>query len=169
MARRAPRAIAALEMLTRASRGRGAQRFLSEKTGTLRTTTILGSPAYMPPEQMQGAELTEAVDVWALAMLLWEMMVEAKPWEGVYTDFAQLKEAVCRGERVEVPPSAAAAFPAGYVAVIKAGTSMQVRADTARAGVGGEQRPPSPPLPPCKRGERAGVCMRVCVTARARA
>ena len=110
---------------------RGPQRFLSG-TGTLRTTTILGSPAYMPPEQLQGAELTEAVDVWALAMLLWETMAEAKPWDGVYSDFAQLKDAVCRGERVPIPPSAAAAFPAGYVAVIRAGTSQQV---------------PSPPRP----------------------
>ena len=33
----------------------GVQRFLSEQTRTLKTTTILGSPAYMAPEQMQVA------------------------------------------------------------------------------------------------------------------
>ena len=32
----------------------------------------------------QGAELTEAVDVWALGMLMWELMMEAKPWQGIY-------------------------------------------------------------------------------------
>ncbi len=99
---------------------------MSEKTGTLRTTTILGSPAYMAPEQMQGAELTGAVDVWALAMLLWEMMTESKPWDGLYPDFVQLREAVCRGERVQIPPSSAATYPVGYIAVIKAGTSFTV-------------------------------------------
>ncbi len=122
------------------------QRFLSEKTGTLRTTTILGSPAYMPPEQMQGAELTEAVDVWALAMLLWEMMTESKPFDGLYTDFAQLREAVCRGERVQIPPSAAAAFPPRYVALIKTGTCVLV-SPTPHSFVPHRDKSATPPQP----------------------
>ena len=86
----------------------------------------MASPAYMPPEQMQGAKLPGAVDVRTLAMLLWEMITESKPFDGLYTEFAQLLEAVCRGERVKIPPSAAAAYPVGYIAVINAATSFTV-------------------------------------------
>ncbi|EKX50879.1 hypothetical protein GUITHDRAFT_134974 [Guillardia theta CCMP2712] len=59
----------------------------------LTTTTISGSPAYMAPEQLLGEDLTEAVDVWAYATVLWEMMNERKPWGGpLHGDMEGLKE-----------------------------------------------------------------------------
>eukprot|EP00960_Hanusia_phi_P071984 767681-Hanusia_phi.AAC.1 len=49
----------------------------------------------MAPEQLLGEDLTEAVDVWAYATVLWEMMNERKPWEGpLHADMEGLKEVV---------------------------------------------------------------------------
>jgi serine/threonine protein kinase len=44
------------------------------------STTISGSPAYMPPEQLQGRMLTLKVDVWALGVCIWELINEQIPW-----------------------------------------------------------------------------------------
>jgi hypothetical protein len=98
-------------------------------THAIRAGAVAITRAHTAPDpclQMMGAELTEAVDVWALALLLWEVMTETKPWDGVYADFAQLREAVCRGERIAVPAAAAATFPAEYLAMIREGTNMKV-------------------------------------------
>mmetsp|Transcript_26306 Transcript_26306/g.53658 ORF Transcript_26306/g.53658 Transcript_26306/m.53658 type:complete len:401 (-) Transcript_26306:220-1422(-) len=99
----------------------GCARVLSGKS--LRTTTISGSPAYMAPEQLQGQELTEAVDTWALASMLWEIMMLQKPWEGRFSDFNLLKAAIIRGEKLHMP--AQTRFPSCYVNMIKLGTQSQ--------------------------------------------
>jgi len=44
------------------------------------STTISGSPAYMSPEQLQGRDLTLKVDVWALGVIMWELLNEDIPW-----------------------------------------------------------------------------------------
>ena len=115
-------------------------------------------PPPPPDPQMQSHELSAASDVWAMAMLLWEMMTESKPWDGLYPDFAQLREAVCRGERVQIPPSAAAAYPVGYIAVVKAGTSFTVFIPprTPRLTPSHPARPPVTPHLPnsCSLGPR---------------
>ncbi len=46
------------------------------KGETLVTTTISGSPAYMAPEQLEGADLTDKIDVWAFGVLMWEIIQE---------------------------------------------------------------------------------------------
>mmetsp|Transcript_31880 Transcript_31880/g.62229 ORF Transcript_31880/g.62229 Transcript_31880/m.62229 type:complete len:459 (+) Transcript_31880:221-1597(+) len=103
----------------------GCARVMSSHTSVLKTTTISGSPAYMAPEQMTGEPLTEAVDVWALAVMLWEVMMDTKPWEGRYSDFAKLKQAILKGEKLHLP-STCHPFPQCYLNAIKLG--MQTRA-----------------------------------------
>ena len=44
------------------------------------STTISGSPAYMSPEQLQGRDLTLKVDVWAVGVIMWELLNEEIPW-----------------------------------------------------------------------------------------
>jgi len=91
----------------------------------LTTTTISGSPAYMAPEQLLGEDLTEAVDVWAYATVLWEMMNERKPWEGpLHADMEGLKEIIIK-RRKTLPIPSSHLFPEGYVRVIQAGLQMQ--------------------------------------------
>jgi hypothetical protein len=87
-----------------------------------------------PPLQMQSHELSAGSDVWALAMLLWEMMTESKPWEGIFHDFEGLRSATLRGARVPMPASTGR-FPKEYVGFIRSGTRTLVH-------------PPPPAIPP---------------------
>jgi serine/threonine-protein kinase len=43
---------------------------------------VLGTPYYMAPEQVTGANVTEQVDVYAFGVLLFELMTGAKPIDG---------------------------------------------------------------------------------------
>src|SRR5262249_13634847 len=39
-----------------------------------------GTPPYMPPEHMQGASTSSASDLWALAVIAYELLAGAPPW-----------------------------------------------------------------------------------------
>mmetsp|Transcript_2397 Transcript_2397/g.4818 ORF Transcript_2397/g.4818 Transcript_2397/m.4818 type:complete len:601 (-) Transcript_2397:414-2216(-) len=93
-------------------------------TDVLRTTTISGSPAYMAPEQITGEPITLAVDVWAFSIILWEVMVNQKPWDGVVTDFNQLKQGIVSGLKLEIPKNN---YPPAFVQAIKIGMQTQAR------------------------------------------
>jgi len=56
----------------------GCARKISE--GKYDSSTISGSPAYMPPEQMSGGRLSLKVDVWAMGVILWEIATRKAPW-----------------------------------------------------------------------------------------
>jgi serine/threonine protein kinase len=83
------------------------------KGAVLQTTTISGSPAYMAPEQLDGADLTDKIDVWAYGVLMWEMACEQVPWASKGNSLDALKRAVCTaGERLPLPT--ADRFPQGW-------------------------------------------------------
>ena len=47
-----------------------------------RTGTIVGSPAYMAPEQVTGEEISGAADQFALGVVLYELLTGERPFEG---------------------------------------------------------------------------------------
>lgn len=47
-----------------------------------RTGTVLGTPAYMSPEQITGAELTGSSDQFSLAIIAYELLAKVRPFVG---------------------------------------------------------------------------------------
>ena len=41
--------------------------------------------AYMAPEQMEGRDLTDKIDVWAFGVVLWELLSEQVRFEAIFT------------------------------------------------------------------------------------
>lgn len=67
----------------------------SDQTSLTRTGTILGTPAYMAPEQCEGQELTPTVDVYALGVVAYEMLTGRQPFIGptpIAVMLAQVKD-----------------------------------------------------------------------------
>ncbi|HZR09070.1 MAG TPA: serine/threonine-protein kinase [Myxococcales bacterium] len=83
--------------------------------GMTRTGTLKGKVAYMPPEQLRGDPLDRRADVFALGVVLYEMIAGQRPWEGD-------SEVSLIGRIISEEPrplaSARPDAPAGLVAVI---------------------------------------------------
>jgi serine/threonine-protein kinase len=47
--------------------------------------TVMGTPAYMAPEQARGGELTPATDLYASSVMLYELLTGQLPWTGADT------------------------------------------------------------------------------------
>jgi len=44
--------------------------------------SVVGTPAYMAPEQLRGEDVGPAADIYALGLVLWEMVTGASPFAG---------------------------------------------------------------------------------------
>ena len=75
---------------------------------TTTTTGMVGSPAYMAPEQIQGATLTRAADQYSLAVLLWELIASRRPFVGASAGLTgtTLGERVLEEHLSHPPPTA---------------------------------------------------------------
>ena len=67
-----------------------------------RTGLLLLTPEYAAPEQVLGVEVTTATDVYALGMVLHELLVGERPYEIEGRSPTQIEEVVCR--RDPAPP-----------------------------------------------------------------
>ena len=66
---------------------------LTEASRLTRADQTMGTVAYMSPEQAQGMEVDSRSDIWALGIVLYEMVTGARPFKGEY-DQALLYEIV---------------------------------------------------------------------------
>ncbi|KAL3144130.1 hypothetical protein ABBQ32_003920 [Trebouxia sp. C0010 RCD-2024] len=78
----------------------GMARMLGE--GEVVETRAMGTITHMPPELMLEGSLSQAVDVYAFGVVLWEMYTAQRPWAGMRQ--AQIVHTVCSlGQQLEFP------------------------------------------------------------------
>jgi serine/threonine protein kinase/tetratricopeptide (TPR) repeat protein/TolB-like protein len=84
---------------------------VTASTGLSRTGQFLGTPQYMAPEQLTGRPVSPATDIYALGLVMYEMVTGSKP----YGRASGLESAVRRlTEPLPAPRKAAADLPAQW-------------------------------------------------------
>jgi hypothetical protein len=77
--------------------------------------SILGTPAYMPPEQATGSAVDERADVYALGAMLYPLLAGARPYDG--TGDATILETLITGPRQSIN-GRLAGIPLDLVAIV---------------------------------------------------
>jgi serine/threonine protein kinase len=75
-----------------------------------RAGVVMGTPAYMAPEQAEGAEVSERTDIYALGIVLYEMLSGSVPFRAstpgaVLVKQIQERPLALRSLRCEIPPA----------------------------------------------------------------
>ncbi|USX53171.1 serine/threonine-protein kinase [Lentzea sp. HUAS12] len=88
----------------------------ADEAGLTRTGQVVGTAAYLAPEQVRGEDLTSAVDVYALGLVLLECLTGQREYQG-----AEVESAVARLHR---PPAIPDELPFDLVRLLSRMTSL---------------------------------------------
>jgi len=94
----------------------GIARLIGDTVRHTRTGHAIGTAAYLAPEQVQGAEITTAVDVYSLGLVLLEVLTGERAFPGSPTESALA--------RLQRQPEVPAWLPAGWQRLLAAMTAM---------------------------------------------
>jgi len=88
----------------------GIARAWDAESGLTLPGTAIGTPSYMSPEQIDGAELDGRSDLYSLGLVGWEMLTGRQPWAGesLYSVISKQKEEplpLLRLLRTDIPPN----------------------------------------------------------------
>jgi eukaryotic-like serine/threonine-protein kinase len=78
---------------------------LLDGASSLTLGSLLGSPHYMPPEQMRPGDIDERVDIYSTGIVMFEMLTGRKPFDGPNIGDVLL------AQKQQPPPSLASAAP----------------------------------------------------------
>ena len=92
----------------------------SDSHRVTRASALVGTPAYMAPEQFMGGEIDERTDQFALCVSLWEALFGERPFAG--DDVLDLALAVTEGQRR--PPPAGHTVPGWLRQILERGLSV---------------------------------------------
>ena len=90
------------------------------RTPVTQTGAVLGTPAYMAPEQFAGVPVDARADQFAFCVTAWEALWGERPFAG--ESFLQLNAAICLGQRR--PPPALPKVPPRVRAALERGLSV---------------------------------------------
>ena len=82
----------------------GIARILDDESGLTQPGTIIGTPAYLSPEQAAGETVSPASDLYSLGVLLYELISGAPPFQGTTT-------AILTSHASATPPSLRSRLP----------------------------------------------------------
>jgi len=121
------------------------------------TGELMGSPAYMAPEQVRGEAATPATDIYAFGVVLYEMVTGELPFLGTsafYTAVKRLKEPP-PPPRDKVP----ALDPACNAAILRCLEREPANRFATADEVIGALSPPAPPVQTSRSWGRASACL----------
>lgn len=83
-------------------------------SGLTQTEAVVGTPDYMAPEQFEGGELSPATDIYALGVVLYEMLTGKQQFSGT----SPIALAVQRGRRLESVSSLQPGLPRAWDEIV---------------------------------------------------
>jgi hypothetical protein len=137
-------------MITRAGQVKLADFGIAHMVGGTRLTGsgVIGTPAYMAPEQLQGMDITPAVDLWALGATLYDAVAGRNPFDRQNT--AATFHAILMAD---LPPAPCGPPLAPVITgLLIRDPAQRISTQQARALLTGPAVPP-PPGPPTRPGQ----------------